>query len=68
MQVYKTRYRFLNNLKLIRKNNLFKKKNIVIIHREKKTEDDLNSYINILSLKIYGRSKIIFGEISLKNL
>lgn len=59
---------YLNNLKLIKENNLFKKKNIVIIHREKKTEDDLNSYINVLSLKVYGRSKIIFGEINLKNL
>ena len=59
---------YLNNLKLIKENNLFKKKNIVIIHRERKTEDDLNNYINVLSLKVYGRSKIIFGEINLKNL
>ena len=59
---------YLNNLKLIKENNLFKKKNIVIIHRERKTEDDLNSYINVLNLKVYGRSKIIFGEINLKSL
>ena len=59
---------FLNNLMLIKKNNLFKKKNIVIIHREKKTEDDFNTCINVLNIKIYGRSKIIFGEINSKRL
>tara|TARA_A100001015_G_C14894091_1_gene673662 strand:+ start:870 stop:983 length:114 start_codon:yes stop_codon:yes gene_type:complete len=34
---------------------------VVIIHREKKSDDDLNSILKILIEKEYGRSKIIFG-------
>ncbi|MDB4339875.1 16S rRNA (guanine(966)-N(2))-methyltransferase RsmD [Pelagibacteraceae bacterium] len=52
---------FIQNLNLIKKNNLFKTKHIVIIHREKKSKDSLENSINVLITKIYGRSKIIFG-------
>lgn len=55
---------FINNLKLIRKNKLFHQNNIVIIHREKNAEDNLDKFLDIVSIKNYGRSKIIFGNIS----
>ena len=55
---------YLLNLELIKKNNIFKKKNIVIIHRESKTEDNLEKYIKIIEVKTYARSKIIFGKFS----
>ena len=40
---------------------MYKKKHIVIIHREKRSEDNLNEYLKIIKIKKYGRSKIIFG-------
>tara|TARA_A100001015_G_C14963269_1_gene701840 strand:- start:901 stop:1464 length:564 start_codon:yes stop_codon:yes gene_type:complete len=52
---------FLKNLKLIKKKKLFEIENIVIIHREKKTSDNLNNLIKVIETKVYGRSKIIFG-------
>ncbi len=50
--------KYLDNIK---KEKIFKKKHIIIIHREKKTNDNLSSKIKIIKEKIYGRSKIIFG-------
>ena len=38
-----------------------KKKHVVIIHREKKNLDNFDNIINVLLVKKYGRSKIIFG-------
>ena len=55
-------YDFLKNLKLIKNRKIFEKDHIIIIHREVKTNDDLNDIINIVETKKYGRSKIIFGE------
>jgi 16S rRNA (guanine966-N2)-methyltransferase len=52
---------FINNLKKIKEEKLFETNHIVIIHREKKTEDYYNNYFKIIDTKIYGRSKIIFG-------
>ena len=52
---------FLKNLKLIKEKKLFEIENIVIIHREKKTSDNLNNLIKVIETKVYGRSKIIFG-------
>ena len=43
---------------------LFKKKNLVIIHREKKTDDDLGRFLNVFLTKTYGRSKILFASFS----
>ena len=56
--------KFSQYLDYIKKEKIFKKKHIIIIHREKKTNDDLNSKIKIVKEKIYGRSKIIFGVFS----
>lgn len=52
---------FLTNLNLIKIKKIYKNKHIIIIHREKNSKDDLDSLINILITKQYGRSKIIFG-------
>ncbi len=54
---------FLIDLKLIKKKKLFKKNHIVVLHREKKTADELKNILEIFEEKIYGRSKIIFGKI-----
>ena len=52
---------FIQNLFLIKRKKFFRKKHIIIIHREKNTEDDLKKTIDIILIKQYGRSKIIFG-------
>jgi len=52
---------FIKYLCLIKKNEMYKKKHIVIIHREKRTEDNLNDCLKTIKIKKYGRSKIIFG-------
>ena len=53
--------KFYQNIDYIKKNKIYKKKNVVIIHREKNLNDSLNLHIEIIKTKIYGRSKIIFG-------
>jgi len=52
---------FIINLSLIYKNKIYKKKHIIIIHRERKTNDALSYPFETLITKQYGRSKIIFG-------
>ena len=37
---------------------------LVVIHREKKSEDDLDEVLTILLSKNYGRSKILFGKLT----
>ena len=54
--------RFINDLKLIKKNKIYSKNHIIIIHRESKTNDNLDGILNPLIIKKYGRSKIIFGK------
>ena len=52
---------FTKNLSLIKKKQMNKKKHVVIIHREKKNLDNFDNILNVLLVKKYGRSKIIFG-------
>ena len=52
---------FIKILRSIKKNKPYKKKHIVIIHREKNANDNLDGLVNIFITKQYGRSKIIFG-------
>ena len=54
-------FNFLNNLKLIKKKKLFESSHIVIIHRERETEDDFGDILKIIETKQYGRSKILYG-------
>ncbi len=53
---------FIQNLKLIKNNKIFSSDHIVIIHRERKTEDNFDNLLKVVKIKHYGRSKIIFGE------
>ena len=46
---------------LIKQNKIFLDNNVIIIHRDKKNNENLKNYINIITTKNYGRSKIIFG-------
>ena len=53
---------FAENIKIINKKNLYEKNHLFIIHRERKSKDNLND-LNILISKTYGRSKLIFGTL-----
>lgn len=55
-------FKFLTNLLLIKKKQIYEKNHIVVIHREKKTNDNYNNIIRVIDNKFYGRSKIIFGK------
>ena len=57
-------FKFINNLKTLKNKNILSKKHIVIIHREKKTEDNLQGLLDIILMKQYGRSKIIYGVLN----
>ena len=52
---------FIKTLSLIKESKIFKIEHIIIIHRERKSEDNLDNFINTIITKKYGRSKIIFG-------
>ena len=41
---------------------LLNNKGIIIIHRQKKEKEDYPKKLNILKIKTYGISKIIFGN------
>lgn len=53
---------FINILEMIKSLKIYKKKHIVIIHRERKSKEDLKKILKVKIEKFYGRSKIIFGE------
>ena len=52
---------FVEIFSLIKKNRIYTRKNIIIIHRDNKTKDTLENYINIIDVKKYGRSKVTFA-------
>ncbi len=54
-------FNFLRNLEIIKKKKFFNKEHIVIIHREEKCEDQFVDILEVIEIKQYGRSKIIFG-------
>tara|TARA_A100001011_G_scaffold400490_1_gene515481 strand:- start:496 stop:1059 length:564 start_codon:yes stop_codon:yes gene_type:complete len=53
---------YIDNLKLIRKNKIFNKNHIVIVHRERSERDETKNLIESLIVRNYGRSKLIFGK------
>ena len=53
---------YIDDLKSIYQNKIYKNKHVVIIHREKKSAENLEKIINPLIVKNYGRSKIIFAK------
>lgn len=54
--------KYLKYIELIKKKKIFEKMHVVIIHREKETEENLDDFLKIIETKIYGRSKIFFGK------
>ena len=52
---------FSKNLNSIKQNKIYHKNHVIIIHREKKSNDNLEDLISVIESKQYGRSKIIFG-------
>ena len=54
--------KYIEELKLIKKNKIYFKNHLIIIHRERKTDDDINGNFEPLIIKKYSRSKIIFGK------
>ena len=53
---------FINELEVIKKLNIYSTNHLIVIHREEKTKDNLSNLLNILMVKRYGRSEIIFGN------
>jgi 16S rRNA (guanine966-N2)-methyltransferase len=53
---------YIEELKLIKKLEIFNKDHLIIIHRENGNEEDLKNIMNIIQYKNYGKSKIIFGN------
>ena len=53
---------FIEELKIIKNLNICKNNHLIIIHRDTKSKDDLSGIVNIVVTKIYGRSKVIFGN------
>lgn len=53
---------FIGELELIKQKKIYKNNHIIIIHRDKKTKDNLEDIIHPLITKQYGRSKIIFAK------
>ena len=56
---------FINDLIKLRDLKIFSKNHLIIIHRDKRSEDNLSDLINVVLTKKYGRSKIIFGNFNL---
>ena len=55
----------IEDLEILKNLKIFKKKHLIIIHRDQKSKDNLNKIMNIFLIKKYGRSKIIFGDFNL---
>ena len=51
---------FIQILHLIKKIKIYNSKHIIIIHRERKSDDNFIDLLDIITTKNYGRSKIIF--------
>ena len=50
-------------IELIFNKNLLRKNGIIILHRNKTTEENLPNFFSVLDDRIYGVSKIIFGQL-----
>lgn len=50
-------------IKLIFSKNLLNKNGVIILHRNKTTEEQLPNYFKIVDERMYGTSKIIFGKL-----
>ena len=52
--------KFINVLEKIKESQIFSKKHLIIIHRERNYEDNFLGTVRVIKEKNYGRSKIIF--------
>ena len=52
---------FTNELEVIKSSIIYKKKHLIVIHREINSKDKLDKIINVILTRDYGRSRIIFG-------
>ena len=52
---------FLKNLEKIKRNKLYFNNHIVVLHRERRSDDNLSDMLKVFEVKFYGKSKIIFG-------
>ena len=52
---------FIEELRVIKNSTIYKKKHLIIIHRQEQSKDDLERTINTVLVRNYGHSKIIFG-------
>ena len=59
--IYKDK-KYIEVIKMLKKRDLFNKKHVVVIHREMKSQDLIDGYLNIIEKRIYGRSEIFFGK------
>ena len=48
--------------KLIKSKNLLKKNGVIILHRSKNLDEILPKFLEVLDVRVYGLSKIIFGK------
>ncbi len=53
---------YMLSLELIKNKKIYNKKNVVIIHRKTDSKDNLDKFLEILTIREYGKSKIIFGQ------
>ena len=53
---------FYEIVKIIKELKIYKKNSVIIIHRDKKSEDDFKNLLSIFLIKTYGRSKVLFGK------
>ena len=56
---------FINELNMIKNSNIYNKNHIVIVHREKKSQDNLSGVMNVVFTRNYGRSSVLFGNFNL---
>ena len=49
-------------IKLIISNNLLKRNGIIILHKHKNSKEEFTKSIKIIEKRVYGVSKIIFGQ------
>ena len=53
---------YYQNLESIKKNKLYDNNHIIILHRDKKSKEEITNILKVLEIKTYGRSKIIFAN------
>ena len=54
--------KYINILAKIKQKKIYFNNHIIILHRERKSKDEIENYLETLFIKEYGRSKIIFGK------